>query len=151
MPAPPGRRSGLLQPAERRQRARGARIRLLRDRTAGLRRRRPALPAHPAVVETILHDGNGSAIEIIDFAPRHRHHGRSYRPTTIIRQIRNLRGTPRIVIRVRPSFAYGSVTPTLTRGSNHIRYVSADKVLRLTTDAPIAYVLDETPFVLTTR
>ncbi|MGF7210681.1 GH15 family glucan-1,4-alpha-glucosidase [Skermanella aerolata] len=101
-----------------------------------------------AVVETILHDGNGSAIEITDFAPRHRHHGRSYRPTTIIRQIRNLRGTPRIVIRVRPSFAYGSVTPTLTRGSNHIRYVSADKVLRLTTDAPIAYVLDETPFVL---
>src|SRR5687768_7511663 len=38
-----------------------------------------------AVVETILHDDNGGAIEIVDFAPRHRHHGRSYRPTTIIR------------------------------------------------------------------
>src|SRR5687767_10827764 len=77
-----------------------------------------------AIVETILHDGNGCAIEIIDFAPRHRHHGRSYRPTTIVRQVRNLRGTPRIVIRVRPRFDYGAVAPTITRGSNHIRYVS---------------------------
>lgn len=101
-----------------------------------------------AVVETVLHDGNGSAIEITDFAPRHQHHGRSYRPATIVRLVRALRGTPRIMIRVRPRFDYGEVAPEITRGSNHIRYVSADKVLRLTTDAPIAYVLDETPFVL---
>ncbi|EWY41014.1 glucoamylase [Skermanella stibiiresistens SB22] len=100
------------------------------------------------IVETILHDGNGSAVEILDFAPRHQHHGRSYRPTTIIRLVRALRGNPRIVVRLRPRFDYGEVEPAITRGSNHIRYVSADKVLRLSTDAPIAYVLDETPFVL---
>lgn len=101
-----------------------------------------------AVVETILHDGNGSAIEITDFAPRHQHHGRSYRPSTVVRLVRALRGTPRIAVRLRPRFDYGEVAPEITRGSNHVRYVSADKVLRLTTDAPIAYVLDETPFVL---
>src|SRR3954466_15160106 len=33
-----------------------------------------------AVVETILYDGNGCAVEITDFALRHWHHDRSYRP-----------------------------------------------------------------------
>ena len=31
--------------------------------------------------------------------------------------------------------------PAITHGSNHIRYVSADRVLRLTTDAPVSYLL----------
>ena len=40
-------------------------------------------------------------------------------------------------MRLRPSFGYGALRPEITHGSNHIRYVSPDRVLRLTTDAPV--------------
>ena len=33
-----------------------------------------------AVLRTVLHDRHGGAVEIIDFAPRWRQHGRLYRP-----------------------------------------------------------------------
>jgi GH15 family glucan-1,4-alpha-glucosidase len=35
-----------------------------------------------------------------------------------------------------------------TRGSDHVRYVGADLAIRLTTDAPITYILNETVFTL---
>src|SRR5688500_8458828 len=57
-------------------------------------------------------------------------------------------GSPRICMKLRPSFGYGALRPDITHGSNHIRYVSPDRVLRLTTDAPVSYVLSETPFLL---
>jgi pentatricopeptide repeat protein len=65
-----------------------------------------------------------------------------------VRRVRALAGTPRICVRLRPSFRYGALRPEITHGSNHIRYVSPDMVLRLTTDAPVSYVLSETPFLL---
>jgi hypothetical protein len=66
----------------------------------------------------------------------------------LVRHVRAIAGTPRVCVRLRPSFGYGSLAPEITHGSNHIRYVSPDRVLRLTTDAPISYVLGETPFLL---
>ncbi|MEO3433356.1 glycoside hydrolase family 15 protein [Inquilinus sp. CAU 1745] len=101
-----------------------------------------------AVLVTTLHDAHGQAVEIIDFAPRFRHLGRYHRPTTLIRIIRPAAGTPRLKIRMRPRHSYGAGVPETTRGSNHIRYVGPDRALRLTTDAPISYVLEETQFVL---
>jgi GH15 family glucan-1,4-alpha-glucosidase len=47
---------------------------------------------------------------------------------------------------VKPRFEYGKIAPVLTVGSNHIRYAGPDLTLRLTTDAPIDYVVDETLF-----
>jgi hypothetical protein len=38
--------------------------------------------------------------------------------------------------------------PPQTRGSNHIRYVGQEQTLRLNTDAPISYIVDETAFVV---
>ena len=46
-------------------------------------------------------------------------------------------------VRVRPGFEYGEAAPALTRGSNHVRYVHATQALRLTSDMPITYLLDE--------
>jgi pentatricopeptide repeat protein len=71
-----------------------------------------------------------------------------FRPQALVRRVRALAGTPRIRIRLRPSFEYGALAPTITHGSNHIRYVSPERVLRLTTDAPVTYVLEETQFLL---
>lgn len=103
-----------------------------------------------AIVDTTLCDQYGSAVEITDFAPRFKQFGRVFRPMTLLRIIRPVTGTPRIRLRLRPTFGYGAQRPQTTRGSNHIRYVMPEHTLRLTTNAPVAYVLEEVPFVLET-
>ncbi|MEE8272888.1 MAG: glycoside hydrolase family 15 protein, partial [Alphaproteobacteria bacterium] len=101
-----------------------------------------------AVLVTTLFDDKGQAVEVIDLAPRFRHFGRIHRPASLIRVITPISGNPRLRLRVRPRFNYGETEPQITRGSNHIRYVAPTGTLRLTTDAAISYVLEETPFVL---
>jgi len=101
-----------------------------------------------AVLVTRLTDGTGDGVEITDFAPRFLQFGRIFRPTTIMRILRPFGETPRVRIRLRPTFHYGTQIPEITRGSNHIRYVGSDSSLRLTTNAPLTYLLDETPFIL---
>ena len=103
-----------------------------------------------AVVETILRDSHGSAIQITDFAPRFKQFGRIFRPGMMVRQIVPLSGAARIRIRLRPAFGYGQHRPETTRGSNHIRYVMPGLTLRLTTNASVTYVLEEVPFILET-
>ncbi|MEM8877751.1 MAG: glycoside hydrolase family 15 protein [Pseudomonadota bacterium] len=103
---------------------------------------------HSAILRTVLHSPDGS-VEVIDFAPRFYSKGRAFRPHTLVRRIRPLSGSPRIRIKIRPTFAYGRKQPTRTRGSNHIRFISDEARFRLTTDAPVDYVLDETTFTLT--
>ena len=104
--------------------------------------------ANTAILETQMVDGAGNRIVVTDFAPRFQTRGRTFRPTMLVRRIRPSRGSPRIRIRVRPRFNYGARAPDVTHGSNHIRYVHTSQALRLNTNAPITYVLDETPFLL---
>ena len=59
-----------------------------------------------------------------------------------------LRGSPRIRIRVKPRYDYGRTAPLVACGSNHIRYMGNNTSLRLTTDAPVDYILAETAFIL---
>lgn len=100
-----------------------------------------------AVLRTRLHGPSGS-VEITDSAPRFQWRGRMFRPHSIVRRVRPLSGRPRMTVRVRPTFQYGKMQPVVTHGSNHIRYVGPDFAIRLTTDAPIDYVLSETTFNL---
>ena len=55
-----------------------------------------------AILVTRLHARDGSAVEIVDFAPRFKQYGRIFRPVMLVRQIRPCAGTPRIRIRLRP-------------------------------------------------
>jgi GH15 family glucan-1,4-alpha-glucosidase len=103
---------------------------------------------HTAILVTVLRDHAGNALEIRDFAPRFVNHGRTYRPTMLVRRLRPIRGDPRIRVILRPRCGYGSQRPSLSRGSNHVRIVTPDVALRLTTDVPIAYVTGAVPFVL---
>lgn len=100
-----------------------------------------------AVLRTELRGHSGS-IEIIDFIPRFKWRDRSFRPQMLVRRIRPLSGSPRISIRIEPEFAHGTVTPSQTFGSNHIRYCGPEQTVRLTTDAPIDYVRNRTSFIL---
>ena len=102
-----------------------------------------------AIVETILTDANGHKARVVDFAPRFQRFEREYRPPQIIRRIEPLSGLPRIVIRVRPTHNYGRPTKNFVVGSNHIRYIGGAQVLRLTSDAPLSYIVNEIAFPLT--
>ncbi|CAA7626438.1 glycoside hydrolase family 15 protein [Magnetospirillum sp. UT-4] len=101
-----------------------------------------------AILRTMLYDHHGGVVEITDFAPRFALYERIYRPPMIVRRIRPVQGRPRLLVRLRPRFEYGRLVPELTRGSNHLRYVSPAQTLRLTTNAPISYIIEERPFVL---
>lgn len=100
-----------------------------------------------AILRTVLNGASGS-IEVLDFSPRFKWRDRAFRPQMLVRRVRPLSGTPRIRIKVRPQFNYGATTPSITFGSNHVRYIGPDTTLRLTTDAPVDYVRSETAFNL---
>ena len=102
-----------------------------------------------AVVSTLLTDQRGGVVRITDFAPRFRQYGRVFRPPQLFRIIEPVAGLPRITIRVRPTHNYGQPFRQHSIGSNHIRYINADTVIRLTSDAPLSLIEQEAPFVLT--
>jgi len=101
-----------------------------------------------AVLVTELWDRHGQGLQITDFAPRFASRGRFFRPMQITRRVRALKGTPRIRVHLAPRFEWGAQTPTITSGSNHVRYVGDHLTLRLYTDAPISHVLSGEPFLL---
>ena len=100
------------------------------------------------VLVTRLYDKDGGAIEITDFAPRFQQFGRIFCPMMLVRRITRLAGKPRINVCLRPARDYGARRATVTSGSNHIRYVGADTVLRLTTDSSIIALLEGNTFSL---
>jgi len=98
------------------------------------------------VLVTEHRDAEGNAIEVIDFSPRYRRNGRMYRPVSFARVVRPLAGSPRVRIRLRPSCNWGEEDAPRTRGTNHIRYLTGEMVLRLTTSAPVGWIEDERMF-----
>ena len=103
-----------------------------------------------AILRTRLYNGDGEGIEIVDFAPRFFHRDRPFRPAQIVRRVRPLVGHPRVRFVIRPRGDWGSVKPAMTRGSNHLRFELPGTTLRLNTNAPLTYVVDETCFSLRT-
>lgn len=101
-----------------------------------------------AVLETTLTDRHGNRARIIDFTPRFLQHGRMFRGQNVIRLIEPVQGTPRLTVSLRPRAGYGAEAAKFARGTSHARYFLGDQVLRLTTDAPLDYILSETPFLL---
>ncbi len=113
----------------------------------GLRDSRQRYIANTAILETMLESESGT-MRIVDFAPRFRRFGRMFRPPMLVRRLEPIAGRPRVTIRLRPTFNYGSLKPQLTSGSNHVRFTGDTAVIRLTTDASITYILHETEFSL---
>ncbi|MEO6292463.1 MAG: glycoside hydrolase family 15 protein [Burkholderiaceae bacterium] len=101
-----------------------------------------------AILVTTLVDSHGGTLEVTDFAPRFGQHGRSFRPMMLVRRITRLSGSPRVTLRLRPACENGAARPEVTWGSNHIRYVAPRLTLRLTTDASLTAILQETTFFL---
>jgi GH15 family glucan-1,4-alpha-glucosidase len=101
-----------------------------------------------AILITRMYDRHGGTIEVTDFAPRFDQFGRMFRPMMLIRRIKRLSGSPRLTLRLRPACDNGAGRPEITWGSNHIRYAAPAFTLRLTTDASLTAILQETTFFL---
>lgn len=101
-----------------------------------------------AVLVTRLEDQEGNALEIVDFCPRFKHFGRIFKPTTIVRMIKPVKGYPKVTVRLRPMENYGRDRCHHTVGSNHIRYIGAGQTIRLTTNASLTHIQEERCFVL---
>jgi GH15 family glucan-1,4-alpha-glucosidase len=114
----------------------------------GMKRAEQEYLPHTPVLVTRLYDGSGGAVEITDFAPRFRQFERLFSPSQLIRTVRPLAGSPRLRLLVRPAVEYGRARRQTTSGSNHVRYIGPDFVLRLTTDCSLTAILEETLFVL---
>jgi GH15 family glucan-1,4-alpha-glucosidase len=104
--------------------------------------------AGTAIVRTRMFDAQGQGIEVVDFAPRFLQRDRFFRPAQLVRRIRPLAGHPRVRLIARPRSDWGANDPARTRGSNHLRFVGSGWTLRLTTNAPLSYVVGETWFSL---
>lgn len=98
------------------------------------------------ILVTRLFDQEGACVEITDFAPRFQQFARMFCPMSLVRRVKRVAGHPRIRIRLRPACQYGRFPTERTYGSNHIRFVGGDVVLRLTTDTPLTPILEETAF-----
>ena len=101
-----------------------------------------------AIVTTLLTAEDGSQVRITDFAPRFRNFDRMLRPPQLMRVIEPVSGLPHVTLRLRPCERYGKPITRRVTGSNHITY-GEPALIRLTTDAPLSYIEEETPFALT--
>jgi len=100
------------------------------------------------ILLTRLEADDGSAVEILDFCPRFEKSGRMYRPVAWSRIVRPVAGNPRIRVILRPMKKYGASLAETTNGTNHVRYLVGPQALRLSTDAPIGYILENRYFRL---
>ncbi|MET0249950.1 MAG: glycoside hydrolase family 15 protein [Sphingobium sp.] len=100
------------------------------------------------ILVTRMTDVNGGVMDLYDFCPRHRHKGRMYRPVAFVRIARPVVGSPRIRVRLRPTTAWNADRVPVTYGSNHIRIVLAYMAMRLSTNAAIGLINQESWFRL---
>ncbi|HIG24109.1 trehalase-like domain-containing protein, partial [Henriciella sp.] len=95
-----------------------------------------------AVIETELEAEDGSAIRITDYCPRFMDKGRMFRPASMVRRITPLRGMPRIRVDLFAQSQRGDYNMVTRRGVNHIKFLDENAGFRVTTDAPVSYVMD---------
>ena len=101
-----------------------------------------------AVLTTYLEAEDGSVIKITDFAPRFMDRGRMFRPASIVRYIEPVKGMPRVRVAISAEAECGGRELHPKRGVSHLSYPDEEFGFRITTSAPISYILDKRSFVL---
>jgi GH15 family glucan-1,4-alpha-glucosidase len=99
------------------------------------------------ILTTEFITGDGK-FRVTDFAPRFYQYDRYYRPLMLIRKVELLDGNPFITVKCEPVGSYGEFRPQIVAGSNHIRYLNFDTQVRLTTNIPLTYIINNQPFIL---
>ena len=122
---------------------------ILRRHFGGASPSEAAYLRNTAIVETIIERWRGNAVRITDFTPRFKRFERVFNPPQLFRRIEP-------IARSAAHQDQGSARPSTmaSRASagrsarNHIRYAGGVETLRLTTDAPLSYIAQETSFAL---
>ncbi len=99
------------------------------------------------VLCTVITSAEG-IYRITDFAPRFNQFERYFKPLMLIRKIEVVEGAPRIKVTCKPVYDYGLKPLSRQRGSSHIEYFGTEEKVRLTTNIPINYIIDEQYSVL---
>jgi GH15 family glucan-1,4-alpha-glucosidase len=99
------------------------------------------------ILVTEFQTSEGS-FSVTDFAPRFYQFDRYFRPLMLMRKIKPISGNPKVRVRCSPVGDYGKIRPEIVVGSNHIRYLNLDSQVRLSTDIPISYILEDKGFAL---
>lgn len=113
-----------------------------------LARRSQTYDRNTAILRTRMESDDGAILEIVDFAPRFERRGRMFRPASIVRRFEVIAGTPQVKITLTPETDWGGRKLKPIRGVNHLRFVDDELAFRITTDAPVSYILSETSFIL---
>src|SRR6476661_2537517 len=85
---------------------------------------------------------------VTDFAPRFTQYERNFKPLMLIRKVETLEGLPRVKVTCKPVYDYGRCEIKAHRGSNHLEFSGCSDTLRLTTNIPISYLIENEPFIL---
>lgn len=101
------------------------------------------------VLKTIITNEDGSQFEIIDFCPRFYQHGRVYRPTSLFRIVKPIKGNPTIRVCCKPVDGWMKTPVKPVRGNSHLRFDLQNDHMRLVTNMSLTYLCEETPFLLT--
>ncbi len=88
------------------------------------------------------------SFRVTDFAPRFFQYERNFKPLMLIRKVEPLKGTPKIQVNCSPVGGYGKIKPTRHRASNHIKFLGLEEEIRLTTNVPLTYIVEDQYFVL---
>lgn len=92
---------------------------------------------------------NDGSFRVTDYAPRFRQYDRHFRPLMLFRKLELLSGSPFVKIICRPVGNTGQIMPDIVMGSNHIRYMNIGQQIRLTSNIPLNYIINENDFILT--
>ncbi|MBN8554868.1 MAG: glycoside hydrolase family 15 protein [Deltaproteobacteria bacterium] len=100
------------------------------------------------ILITEIEGSRGGKIRITDFCPRFEQYGRMFRPLMMIRMVEPLEPGTIVQIDCRPIKGWGKEPMNPIRGNSHLRFDWNDDSLRLTTNMPLTYLGDSTPFQL---
>jgi GH15 family glucan-1,4-alpha-glucosidase len=100
------------------------------------------------ILITEMEDASGARFRIIDFCPRFEQYGRMFRPLMVVRIVEPLKGTPMIRVNCKPVNGWSKESVGHALGSNHLRFDMRQDSLRVTTNMPLTYLSEGTPFIL---
>lgn len=104
--------------------------------------------SNTVVLKTLVTTEDDDQFEILDFCPRFQQHGRTYRPVSLFRIVRPVKGSPMIRIRCHPVDGWSKEPVQPVRGNSHLRYDIQGESLRLVTNMPLTYLCEESEFLL---
>ncbi|MBI2519977.1 MAG: glycoside hydrolase family 15 protein [Bdellovibrio sp.] len=104
--------------------------------------------ANTNILITEIRGSNNERFRITDFCPRFEQYGRMFRPMSLFRIVEPISGSPFIRVSCKPITGWKKDEAKFIRGNSHVRFEFREDNLRLTTNMPLTYLCEESPFAL---